>query len=236
MKKITITLFALILGFGLMAQTQVPWMISGDDNQNPMYGAGNEFICTTNAFFGQDPNTITAHTSDIKLGYQVYDNFSGITNDIYTIDWWGATPDNNGSWIPCTENPKSFEISFYQDNAGAPGTLVYSFTVSVTGQSTGQTIAGFPINKYSADLPIAVTSLTNGWVSIYGNPLGSCAFLWEESDTGDDLAYQSGSNIYTDLSFCLYGPPPIPVSNWAIYLSIFLMLIFSAFYFRRRLA
>ncbi len=39
------------------------------------------------------------------------------------------------------------------------------------------------------------------------------------------------------------GPPTdpwcaseIPVSNWAIYLSIFLMLIFSAFYFRRRLA
>ena len=236
MKKIIITLFALMLGFGLMAQTQVPWMIT-NDNQNQMYGAGNEFSCTGDAFFGQDPNTSSGHTSDIKLNYRVYDNFSGITSDIATIDWWGITSDYNGSWNSCTENPKSFEISFYQDAAGAPGALVYSFTVSVTGQSTGQTLANYPINKYSADLPVAVTGLTNGWVSIYGNPSGSCSFLWEESDTGDDIAYQNGSMIGTDLSFCLYEQQPsIPLSNWALAIGLLLISGFIVVRFRTKMA
>ena len=236
MKKITITLFALMLGFGLIAQTQVPWMIS-DDNQNPMYGPGNEFICTTNAFFGQDPNTSNAYTSDINNLYQVYDNFTGISSDIVTIDWWGATLLYNGVWSVCTENPKSFEISFFQDNAGAPGTLVYSFTVSVTGQATGQTIAGFPIYKFSADLPVAVTGLTNGWVSIFGAPAGSCSFLWEESDTGDNIAFQNASSIGTDLSFCLYGETPsIPLSNWALVIGLLLISGFIVVRFRTKMA
>ncbi|MCF6342557.1 MAG: hypothetical protein L3J31_07120, partial [Bacteroidales bacterium] len=137
-------------------------------------------------------------------------------------------------WYYCTENPKYFEIVFYQDNAGTPGAVVATFNVSVTGQATGDSIAGFPVLKYSTTLPTAVSGLSAGWVSIQGNPSGSCTFWWGESFTGDGLAFQNGSNLAADLSFCLYVSPPIPISNWAILLGVFFIAAFTVYRFRRR--
>ncbi|MCF6170427.1 MAG: hypothetical protein L3J31_05885 [Bacteroidales bacterium] len=235
MKKLFILSSLSLFGLLVFGQAQVPSMIRGNGQEMPALAPGTEFYCTPDAFFGQDPISFGAFTSDVMSAFIVSDNFTGISGDITSIDWWGLTLFWNGSnWDICTENPKNFEIIFYQDNAGTPGTVVAIFNALVTGQATGNTLAGHPILKYSTTLPTAVSGLSSGWVSIQGSPQGTCSFLWEESSTGDLLALQNGSNIGTDLAFCLYVSPHIPLSNWAIILGIFLIAAFTVYRIRKR--
>jgi hypothetical protein len=122
----------------------------------------------------------------------------------------------------------TFDIKFYQDNAGNPGTEVASFTKTISRIATGETIAGYDIYNYHTELGSAV-SLSEGWVSIEGVSTGApsdCWFLWLETSNGTVNAKQfDGTTLNIlghPLSLCLgkYIPPSIPLAPWAIILGI----------------
>ena len=168
------------------------------------------------------PGTIGGLESDISSSKKVYDNFSGIVGGITDIEWWGATGTAGST---CNENPKSFEVSFYNDNAGNVGTLIASYNISATGTASGSYFGALPVLKYSFSLPTPVSGVSEGWVSIQGNPAGSCEFYWITSPYGDGKAFTEGSKgmISNDLAYGLFANPSIPISDWAIYIGIFLI-------------
>ncbi len=126
-------------------------------------------------------------------------------------------------------------------------TLIASQPVIVLDQAL--TLLNVPIN---AIIPMGSVVV----VEIYtpdGRPSGDALFIGS-NDLGETApSYLSASECsiieptttsslgYSWAQFVINvhaepSTPEIPISNWAIYLSIFLILVFFAFYFRRRLA
>lgn len=210
------------------------------DSAPPADGNAMPINCSSGAIYGQNVKIEGyAYVSDISGGFRAYDDFSGVTEDIRSVEWWGCILEWNGLvWIPCNEDPKSFEVAFYQDNAGAVGTLVTSHTVSVNPVNTGiTTFWGDIIYRFNVELPAPISGLSTGWVSVYGNPAGSCIFLWLNSYQGNVKMYQDGAGfIPNDEAYCLFTEHayPMPLSSWAIYIGIFLIVAFILLHFRRR--
>ncbi|MBN1755331.1 right-handed parallel beta-helix repeat-containing protein, partial [bacterium] len=151
----------------------------------------------------------SAATSDIHSPgqYLVYENFSGLTDPICNIHFWGLTAWHDGlDWNPCTENPIPFSIKFYTDAAGYPGTEVCSYSMTLTGVDTDSLYDTYPLYYYSATLT-PCCNLSNGWVSIQGGGISSCWFLWMSGYGTDYHCYQESLYIlndrYYDQSFCL---------------------------------
>jgi len=188
---------------------------------------------------GPDPITNTALVSDIASGTKIYDNFWGIIGGITKIEWWGSTVTANGDNY-CSENPKSFVISFYRDNGGTVGEVYKTFDVTATGTNTGSTYGtnDIPIMVYSYQLSTPFSGLTEGWVSIQGNPSSSCKFAWVTSPYGDGKSFIDGSRgqLTDDFAFGLTTDPAIPLANWPIYLVITTIVGFAVFRFRKKLS
>lgn len=182
---------------------------------------------------GPYPITDVSYISDIKSGKKIYDNFSGIVGGITSIEWWGCTVEGDDY---CDENPKSFKISFYTDNAGAVGILYKTYTVLETAVETGATYGTnkLPILHYSYELSPPFPGLSMGWVSIQGNPSGSCDFTWLTSEYGDGKSYEEGTKaqLTDDFAFGLKTNPNIPLSNWPV--SIVVIAIGGLLVFRFR--
>ena len=110
--------------------------------------------------------------------------------------------------MPCTPALSTFQIAFYEDNAGMPGTQLSSFDVDPGfGTDTGTTFdtgAGLaPVLSFSATLSAPV-SLSSGWISVYFTGDLDCWFLWGLSDAGDwSLYHVFGGMDMGDLAFCL---------------------------------
>lgn len=174
--------------------------------------------------FGQSTHTPdysgwSAGVSDVAFSSGAllrYDNFEGITEDIEGIHFWAISAYNPGSgWSECLENPRDLQIKFYQDNAGAPGTAVATFDVTVSGTATGFLFSGFTLFEYRVDLTSPV-SLTDGWLSIQGTDGPTCWFLWMSGYGLDGLHYlQEGAAAPAlaegDMSFCLLGQMGEPI-------------------------
>ena len=176
-------------------------------------GSRQDMECPADALFDQPPHwpaeSWSAATSDVNPGYLVYENYSGVNGPICDIHFWGLNAYQPGTgWVPCDENPMTFEIKFYTDAAGTPGAEVCSYTLSIPGMPTGQLYSGFELYEYSADLdPCCV--LDSGWVSIQGiNSDPNCWFLWMSSSVGDGDSLQddgTGTLVSTgyDRALCL---------------------------------
>jgi hypothetical protein len=178
--------------------------------------------CPTEALFGQGPPGptgngipfLSAITS--SFNYKVYDNFYSVPDQIGDLHWWGFSLSYDENWYPCDPSELTFEIAFYVDNGGAPGTVVNTYLMTPTVVDTGLTYGTYPLYDFSVGslLPCAVTH--TGWLSIQSqsNP-ADCAFAWICTDAGDTLGWYEydGSLFATHLSFafCLLGGdcPPI---------------------------
>ncbi len=202
-----------------------------------------ELDCPANSIFSQSPVSSTnGYFSDEGTfggSQNEFDLFYGLTEDITGITFWGTMYDGSDCYTP---GPMDFEISFYQDNAGAIGSLVQTFVVTVTPSETGSLLVGTSLLRFDVTLPSSI-SLASGWVStVKQNPGNAvCTFAWANTTTGDNShAYNQYGGIYNypdeNLSFCLTGNPPVPISNWAIIIGIFLIGTFMIIRFRRRLA
>ncbi len=168
--------------------------------------------CPENTLFGQAvhlPDGDWAFSnSDLAAEYIIYESFSGVGGSICDVHFWGLSLLFDAGWFDCPgEDPFTIEVTFYADDAGAPGAVACGpYTVDVVGTPTGLLYAGFEMLEYDIILN-PCCSLAEGWVSIQGVSLGDpddCFFLWGSSPTGD------GSSIQIDLSTGLpVEPAPV---------------------------
>jgi len=230
--------------FSFSQDTKRPYS-TGKAGTTIMPNRDGEFDCPANSIFSQAPvNTNNAYFSDNEtnsFNQILYENFYGLTTPIDGITFWGILW-NGGSCY--SSGTIDFIVNFYQDNSGAAGTLVQSFPVSITPIVTGSIVSSSTVLRFDLALPSAI-SLTNGWLSVYRvNPNNSyCIFAWINTFNGDGytgftsfnspITYWNGDNM----SFCLTGEqqPPLetPVSNWALFIGIGLILAFAVIRFRR---
>ena len=171
--------------------------------------------CPSDTLFGQSvvapTGAWTAYTSDQDAGYLVFDNFSGLTDPICDVHFWGFQGFYSGGWTYCAEDPMDFEIKFYQNAAGTPGAEVCSHMVTLSGTDTGLVYPGainWTLFEYSATFN-SCCNLTDGWISIQAVGGASCWFLWPNSYGLGDGGFQfDGVNLLPvagDLAFCLTG-------------------------------
>ncbi len=171
--------------------------------------------CPTDAIFGQEARTgddaqWSASVSDLGTTNRVADNFSGLTTDICDIHWYGLNAYNGGSgFATCSKpDPETFTVVFYEDNAGVPGTVAGTYTVSPTKVATGDSYGLFPLYYYSTTISPCLT-LTDGWVSIQSDATTGCWFLWANSYDGEYAAASSTDSGTTwtaaaeNFAFCL---------------------------------
>ena len=183
-------------------------------------GVGDGVDCPGDTLWGQPPTSPEgswmAGTSEAAPDYRRYEDFAGLgAGPANGVRFWGLSLTYSGGWWPCdTENPTVFEIKFYEDSYGEPGTVVRSYTPPIEPQQTVYSYAGYPLNAYSTEL-VPDMPLTDGWCSIQGQtgiPY-DCWFLWishGESGYGYSLV-ESGGVLDTedyDLSLCLTGDNP----------------------------
>ncbi|UCG33365.1 MAG: hypothetical protein JSU68_01795, partial [Phycisphaerales bacterium] len=119
----------------------------------------------------------------------------------------------------CVKDPDDYEITFYHDDAGAPGSVAcgpYTLTPVKEEPIPGKGL------YYHADLA-PCCDLAEGWVSIVGIDQGqNCYFFWIESRVGDEAAWLEDLDDGTwyfedeDLSLCLSGPhfTITPTTSW----------------------
>jgi hypothetical protein len=133
---------------------------------------------------------------------------------ICDLHFWGLvlTPD----FTACDENPMTFEIAFYDDNAGVPGNVVWMQNVTLTGTMTPFIYNGFNAYEFELFFDPCITEIPvwAAWLSIQGVSVGDptdCVFLWaSHGDDGDGYHMIEDAEGFTsdviDLSFCLtYG-------------------------------
>ncbi|MHC4213131.1 MAG: DUF7901 domain-containing protein, partial [Planctomycetota bacterium] len=182
--------------------------------------------CPANTLFGQvvhDPcDNWATYASDANIPQLVYENFWGVNGPICDIHFWGLDLylDPILGTIECDEDPMTFEIKFYEDDACSPGAVVCSYIVTPQRTDTGLDYWQWRLFEYSTDLE-PCCNLASGWVSIQGvSEPNDCWFWWMNSGTGDGLSYLSttGSpfSIIDDWSLCLTGGGddcgnPVPV-------------------------
>jgi hypothetical protein len=140
-----------------------------------------------------------------------YDNFT--LSGSYTI--------SNVQWVGSYFNPSAqapitgFTISFYADNAGIPGALLYS-TGDVGGNagetSIGLDNAGNPAYVYGLGVSFAAAGGTTYWLSIVPDLGFPPQWGWETGTGGDGAAYQcffgACGSVPNDLAFSLSTPEP----------------------------
>ncbi|MBE0661291.1 MAG: fibronectin type III domain-containing protein [Bacteroidales bacterium] len=160
-------------------------------------------------------------TSDVSPGYKVFNFFTGV-EDVTSIRWWGVNAFFNGtSWEECSEDPRDFQVEFWNNDAGLPdlaGGSVANYNATLSGTPTANFFNGWEIYEYN--LTVNVT-LGSGWISIWGNPEGiaNCWFMWmntlETGTVAQQLAIATSTFTPTTqpMSMCLGGtlpacPPP----------------------------
>lgn len=184
-------------------------------------GDGNA-PCTPNPCPGtiRTDSDWTGGTSDTSAGFLRYEKFAGVTGQVCDLHFWGLSLYKDGTeWSECVENPMTFTVSFYADNAGQPGTSVQSYT---NLQHTGNAVCdiGDDVYEYFAVLSPCLDPGTSGasWVSVEGTGGANCRFLWLSSATGDasscvwdgtSITCGAPDNNY-DMSMCVTGTGSCP--------------------------
>lgn len=192
-----------------------------------------DWSCPENSIFSQTFGFQWLYTSDMEYGYKVYDNFSA-SSGFNIVTFWGVMF-NFPTGTNCTNGLNSFRISFYDDDAGAIGSLQSFFDVFVTVDYVA-TGFGFDTYKFSANLG-TMMYLNQGWISIEGNTNdgNECVFMWCDSYDGDLNGYQENGEgwVANDFAFCLSNGNEVPISNWAIIVGIGLIVTLAVIRLRK---
>ncbi len=150
--------------------------------------------------------------------HRAYENFSGITEPITGIRWWGvqnAFDSGAGDWLACTRSMDSFWVAFFTDDGGMPGSEVYFEEATVTPTDTGLLFPtetqDYPVYQYDLTLWNPV-SLNTGWVMVFGVNDTTCKFFWLLTNApGDNTAQYLESGMFStvngDFAMCLLGAP-----------------------------
>jgi hypothetical protein len=148
------------------------------------------------------------YTSDLGLDYLCQENFWGIVAPISDIHWWGLSLFWTGSgWVDCDPTGMLFDIIFYEDDGGAPGAAVCTYSgVSPTFEVYDVFAGAYTGYHWSVDVLDPPCVLEEGWVSIQSvSSPNDCSFLWSGSPDGDGDALQDGGSLFEDLALELTG-------------------------------
>ncbi|MBN1296592.1 hypothetical protein JXA80_07405 [bacterium] len=183
--------------------------------------------CDPTSIFSQPFDGATVFTtSDENGGYISADDFSGLTDTIGGLTWWGA--ELICCWSACTRTVLDFNVIFYSDNAGLPGTVVHQEVVTAARTATtalpfGSATYGF-VQRYDATLAAPV-SIASGWVAVEAlDDAGStCWFMWGDgglsSGTSDYAQYDGATSTWAlsgygaDLAFCFLPGGAVPTAT-----------------------
>lgn len=229
MKKLLLTILSLALTVSIMAQ-QAP--ASARKGTLPPPGRDNEFVCQAGSVFSQ---VYPVHDNGIycQAGYGYYlvaDNYSA-TAPFSTFRFWG------GDYYGCTLAPtEPFTVIIYNGDPSAGGTPVFTSTLPGTVTPIGVISFGnTPLYQIDINLGTTITQL-NGWIGVTRiNPSCDVAFGWTSDLAGNSLSYD-GTWVSTEsnLMFCLGGGnEEVPVSDWALYIGLGLILVFTVVRFRK---
>ena len=230
MKKMTILLIAMVMSLGLIAQ-DLPYInVNGEMPASPK---DNEFVCVPNSVFSQVYPTYTNgyFAEETQKYSRAADRYTA-TGEFRSIRLWGVN--YSGGAINATE---TFIIRFYELNSGnpiIPGAEVSSYSVSVNPVDMGISAPWGPTPIYQADIDFGATvTLLDGWVSVSRlNTTDGMRFaMLAVMNSGSQVSYDSDTNTWitgsgASLMFCLGDPPSVPLSNWALIMS---MLLISGF-------
>lgn len=231
MKKSIFTFIAFILLTGLVSgQNYFSTSNEAHGNKTPGQPGNRQGLeCPPNTIYSHPVNFEVGFTSWTGAPYVVYDQLvSTPASQVQGITFFGIFEFTPG---------RTFLISFYQDNAGLPGTQIATYNTGfIAGTNTGQTLdAYYQIYNYSYSLPAPVTLSAGDWVSIVAID-GSDPWYWCSASGGNGCVYQEGVGTrcdYGDVAFCLVGSNNVPLSDWALYIGIGLILVFTAVRFRK---
>ena len=168
--------------------------------------------CPDDVPYSQIPNMpyegwsfLTSDNYSDRIGY---DNFGGAYGTIDGIKFWGIAVDGND--LDCATNV-NFQVIFYEDDAGIPGTVVatYDITPSVinTELMFDNGTINVPMYEYEATFSSPLI-LSDGWISIQNVDNDDCLFYWaaeKDENTADNECLQGSSVLAYDLAFCLLG-------------------------------
>lgn len=140
---------------------------------------------------------------------------SGMTA-ITGVRWWGLDP-----FGP----PSSFTLSLYADDAGSPGTRLFShFAGAVTPAASPYTFAGFiPLLEYEAFFsPPDLAAQTRYWLAIQNDVPGDSSWGWAPSAMVGMAQYNVNGGRWiqrdSDVAFALIGAAVVPLPGTAVLL------------------
>jgi hypothetical protein len=226
MKKFVLFFISIILVFSVSAQKNYRTI----SEATGMTGsAGNRTIlCPEGSLFSHQVNYVNG-ISALSGIFQVYDQIEPAPGaPVGQVIFYGVA---NG------EFDRNFTVSFYLDNAGSPGSLITSYTSFLTGVNTGETAFGLTIYSYTFVLPTSITINAEEFISV--EAANGENWFWMTGSGGNGCFLQVnglGYNCeYGDMAFCLLGGEvaPVPITNWALFIGIGLILVFAIVRFRK---
>jgi hypothetical protein len=216
MKKSFLLSVFVVAALSLSAQQIYPTLSEVVGNTGAQGNRGTMTItCPENSLYSHNVNYLSGFTS--WSVYTVVDQIesdpgSAVNQITFYGLFYGSVPDRN------------FEIKFYYDNAGLPGTEFDSYSSFISGLNTGELVQGLPLYSYTYTFPASRSLDAGDWVSVKAD--GSDYWFWATASGGDGCVQQDGYTYrcdYGDVAFCLSGGAATPVSPWAIALGIALI-------------
>ncbi len=208
---ITLSVSAPSIAYVTVESSAVEWFI---DNLciagNPLAEACASDRGTTQAPYPSDDDRWAFEPSSVRAGAVAYDRFSSVL-PIAGVRWWGHNTNADGE--DCSPQPRTFDIRFYADNNGEPGTLVAARTgLTANPEATGSLFTRaetFREFSYSVRFD-QVVDLASGWIAIVSTDDQPCDWAWGTSPDGDGSYVvspldQGSFNPRTtrDLAFCI---------------------------------
>ncbi|HCY01020.1 MAG TPA: hypothetical protein DG754_12845, partial [Bacteroidales bacterium] len=149
--------------------------------------------CMPEATYSNVPTDFTTGvTSNTDAGYIVAQKVQGFANPVGAIRFFGIQGFYSGGWNPMNDvDPFEFEIKFYQDNSGTPGTLISTETVSLNHVNTDVAFnTTFNIFHWDYAPSSPITGLTETfWVGI-ANTNPNAWFMWLNTPSGQGSGSQ----------------------------------------------
>ena len=146
--------------------------------------------------------------------------------DVTSLNVWGLSLENSAGWAACDPTGMTFDVVFYEDAAGVPGTVICDVQSAVAAIApTSLQYSGFDL--YQFDIPAAcdLGSVGSKWVSVQSEPMtGDCSFLWMSASSGDGMSPRDtdGDGVWEtdylyDDAMCLNGSTvPIELESFRI--------------------
>jgi hypothetical protein len=188
-------------------------------------------ICDGNAYSCQ---------LDISGGYdfQIADDFlfTSFPGPITAVKWW-VEWFNPAQYVA----PTSFNILIYNDLNCLPGSLVTQWNIPFANANEDATCTtGFPTQEYWATLNPPFLPVVNQHYWIVTQPVmvfppqtGTPISATQNLCPGAQQFLNPFATVGTDFAFELYTTPEVPVSNWALYIGIGLIMVFTLIRFRK---